>query len=161
MCGGAHFIRKCKVVDEYIANGKCKRNSKEKVVLPTGSFIPRSITGEFLKDRIDEYHCRNLTTPSTTTLLHTISNQYTYQAPEESTSESIIRAAYQLSKQERIATLEAELFNLCVKKPVLTSAIQTRAQRAKAPDVADVELRRRSYSDTRDFGTRGPAEYNT
>ena len=91
-----------------------------------------------MKDRIDEYHRRNPTSPSMTTLLHTINNQHTYQAPEEPTSESIIRAAYQLSKQERIAILEAELFNLRVKKLAPTSAIQTRAQKAKAPDVADV-----------------------
>jgi hypothetical protein len=138
MCGGLHFIRECKHVDEYVANGKCKRNSEEKVVLPNGLFVPRSVPGKVLKDRIDEYHCRNLISPSTNTLLHTINNQHTYQAPEEPTFESIIKAAYQLSKQEIIATLEAELFNLRVKKPALTSAIQTRAQRAKAPDVADV-----------------------
>ena len=42
MCGGTHFIRECKVVDEYIANGKCKRNSEGKVVLPHGIFVPRS-----------------------------------------------------------------------------------------------------------------------
>ena len=139
MCGGVHFIRECKVVDEYIANSKCKRNPEGKVVLSNGLFVPRSISGEFLKDRIDEYHRRNPTTQSTATLLHTINNQYTYQASEEQTSESIIKAAYQLSKQEWIATLEAELFNLYVRKPAPTSTIQTRAQKAKAPEVADEE----------------------
>ena len=139
MCGGVHFIRECKVVDEYIANSKCKRNPEEKVVLPNGLFVPRSIPGEFLKDRIDEYHRHNPTTQSTATLLHTINNQYTYQASEEQTLESIIKVAYQLLKQERIATLEAELFNLHVRKPALTSAIQTRAQKAKAPEVPDEE----------------------
>ena len=92
-----------------------------------------------MKDRIDEYHHRNPTTQSTTTLLHTISNQYTCQAQKEPASESIIKVAYQLSKQERIATLEAELFNLRVRKPAPASAIQTRAQKAKAPEVADEE----------------------
>ena len=100
MCSRVHFIRECKVVNEYIANSKCKRNPEGKVVLPNGLFVPRSIPGEFLKDRIDEYHCRNPITQSTTTLLHTISNQYTCQAQEEPTSESIIKTAYQLSKQE-------------------------------------------------------------
>ena len=59
-----------------------------------------SIPGEFLKDRIDEYHRRNPISPSTTTLLHTINNQHTYHAPEGPTSESIIKAAYNYCCQE-------------------------------------------------------------
>ena len=74
---------------------------------------------------------------NTITVFHCFQTQKKLPAPS-ATSESIIKAAYQLSKQERIATLEAELFNLRVKKPAPTSAIQTGAQKAKAPDVANV-----------------------
>ena len=135
MCGGQHFIRECKVVDEYTSAGKCKRNQEGKVVLPNGSFVPRSIAGEFLRDRINEYHRRNPVTPLATTLLHTVNSHINTPITEEPTSESIIRAAYQLSKQERIATLESELYNLRVRKPAPTSSMQTRAQKAKAPAV--------------------------
>ena len=48
MCGGPHFIKDCKVINEYISAGKCKRNAEGKVVLDTNSFVPQSIGGEFL-----------------------------------------------------------------------------------------------------------------
>ena len=52
-------------------------------------------------------------TAPTSTLMHTVFKQ-ACQVSEEPTSESIIQAAYQLSKQERITALEAELYSLCV-----------------------------------------------
>ncbi|KDR81131.1 hypothetical protein GALMADRAFT_207976 [Galerina marginata CBS 339.88] len=58
-CSGPHYIRDCKLVDEYQIAGKVKRNSEGKVVLPTGAFVPRDIPGQYLKDRIDEWHRRN------------------------------------------------------------------------------------------------------
>lgn len=70
--------------------------------------------------------------------MHTVFKQ-ACQVSEEPTSESIIQAAYQLSKQERITALEAELYSLCVWKPAPTSAIQTRAQKAKVPAVDEEE----------------------
>jgi hypothetical protein len=59
-CGGiGHFIRECEVVTEFIRVGKCKRSVDGKVVLPSGAMVPRSITGAWLRDRIDEYHRQN------------------------------------------------------------------------------------------------------
>ena len=54
-----HFIRECKVVEEAIRFGKCKRSPEGKVVLPTGAHVPRSITGTWLHDCIDEWHRQN------------------------------------------------------------------------------------------------------
>ena len=45
MCGGEHLIPNCKLVEDYIKIGKCRRNQEGKVVLPTGSYVPRAITG--------------------------------------------------------------------------------------------------------------------
>ena len=42
------------VVDEYVANGKCRRNIEGKVVLSTGAYVPREIPGTLLQERIDE-----------------------------------------------------------------------------------------------------------
>ena len=59
-CGEpGHFMRECEVVGEYICNGKCKRNHKNKLVLPSGASIPRHITGTWLCDCFNEYHCQN------------------------------------------------------------------------------------------------------
>ena len=53
------FICDCPSVNEYIQQGKCRRNHEGKVILSTGAFVPRDIPGEYLKDRIDEWHRRN------------------------------------------------------------------------------------------------------
>ena len=59
-CGEAgHFMRKCEVVNEYARIGKCKHNHENKIVLPSGATVPRSIIGTWLRDRIDEYHRQN------------------------------------------------------------------------------------------------------
>lgn len=59
-CGlPGHFIRECEVVAEYTRAGKCKRSQDGRVVLPSGAMVPRSITGTWLRDRVDEYHRQN------------------------------------------------------------------------------------------------------
>ena len=59
-CGvPGHFIQECEIIEEFIRFGKCKRNPKGKVVLPSGAMVPRSITGTWLHDRIDEWHRQN------------------------------------------------------------------------------------------------------
>ena len=59
-CGmPGHYIRDCEVVAEYTRSGKCKRSPDNRVVLPSGAMVPRSITGAWLRDRVDEYHRQN------------------------------------------------------------------------------------------------------
>ncbi|ETW82684.1 hypothetical protein HETIRDRAFT_450470 [Heterobasidion irregulare TC 32-1] len=59
-CGSPkHFMHACPEVTKYIQISKCKQNIKGKVVLSSGAFVPREITGSNLKDRVDEWHCRN------------------------------------------------------------------------------------------------------
>jgi len=54
-----HFICNCMEVLEYIKDGKCKHNTEGKVILPGGAYVPRNISGQWLHDRIDEWHCCN------------------------------------------------------------------------------------------------------
>jgi hypothetical protein len=59
-CGEpGHFMHDCKVVNEYVRLGKCKHNHKNRVVLPSGATVPCSVTGVWLHNRINEYHCLN------------------------------------------------------------------------------------------------------
>ncbi|PPQ83182.1 hypothetical protein CVT25_005355, partial [Psilocybe cyanescens] len=107
-CGKEHFIRECDLVGEYIRAGKCKRNTEGKVVLPSGSFVLRDIKGNFLKDRIDEWHRQN-------------PNQWPW-----------VRL---LDTEDQIASLQAELFNLKSKQRGFTPVIQTRGQKAQNNNV--------------------------
>ena len=133
-CGGPHFIRECKVVDEYVLAGKCRRNFEGKVVLSTGAFVPRDIPGTLLRERVDEWHHRNPNQLSVASLVHTISTEHVQRSAEGSASPS-----FQLTTADRIVALEAELFNLRARRPAFVPAIKTRAQRARESPLATIE----------------------
>src|SRR5271163_3343081 len=75
MCGGEHLIPNCKLVEDYIKMGKCRRNQEGKVVFPTGSYVPRAITGRHLADWIDKWHTEHPNQLAAATLIHTIDRQ--------------------------------------------------------------------------------------
>jgi len=135
-CGGAHFIRECDKVEEMIREGKCKRNAEGKVVLPSGAYVPRDIPGVLLSERIEEWHRRNPNQLAAATLLHTIGHHGSTIAP---TQDSVPKHAFQLSTSDRIATIEAELFNLRARNQKFTPLVRTRAQKARAPTVEETD----------------------
>ena len=120
-CNGEHFIRDCKLVDDYIKAGKCKCNIEGKVVLPSGAFVPHDIPGTVLRKRIDEWHKRNpnqLAVP-TLAMFHPV------VSPPVTANPATFHDAYQLSAADRIAALEAELFTLKSHQPGFTPIIRT------------------------------------
>ena len=131
-CGGPHFIRECEKVEELIREGKCKRNTEGKVVLPSGAYVPRDIPGALLSERIEEWHRRNPNQLAAATLLHTIGHQ---NAPTILAPLSVSKQTFQLSTNDRIATIEAELFNLRARNQKFIPLVRTRAQKARAPTV--------------------------
>jgi hypothetical protein len=133
-CGGDHFIRECKVVDEYITAGKVRRNFEGKVVLSTGAFVPRDIPGTYLSERVNEWHRRNPGQLGIATLIHTISAEHV-----RAHTQVPVVPAFQLSAADRITALEAELFNLRARKSTFTPVIKTRAQRARELPEASIE----------------------
>ena len=130
MCGGEHYIRECSVVDEYIKQGKCRRNIDGKVVLSTGAYVPREIPGTLLQERIDEWHRRYPGQLATATLVHTIDKSCLY--PPQPT--------YQLTSSDRIAHLESELYALKSRRSNFVPTMRTRAQtRGTRVDISDDE----------------------
>jgi len=150
MCGGKHGILNCPIVDEFTKAGKCRRNHEKKVVLPNGSFVPRHMTGRYLADRIEEWHRQNPNQLTASTMVHTIESRIVNETQALPTSYRQCSATYTLSSDERIATMEAELFNLRRAKEVQVAAVRTRAQhhdRApanKGTDEQDVQQARRA-----------------
>jgi hypothetical protein len=55
----SHFLRECLKVEEFINDGRCKKNIEGKIVLPSGTFVPNSIQGSSLANRIDKWHAQN------------------------------------------------------------------------------------------------------
>jgi len=125
MCGEDHYIRDCKLVDEYVQAGKCRRNIEGKVVLSTGAYVPREIPGTLLRERIDEWHRRNPGQLAAATLIHTINKTLLY--PPQS--------SYQLSSSDRIAQLEAELYAIKTRRSNFVPLGRTRAQTTRNANV--------------------------
>ncbi|KAJ7210898.1 hypothetical protein GGX14DRAFT_697460 [Mycena pura] len=51
----SHLICNCPLVLADIRAGVCKRNARGRVVLPSGLYVPHSISGQNLRTRITEY----------------------------------------------------------------------------------------------------------
>ncbi|PPQ87096.1 hypothetical protein CVT25_001040, partial [Psilocybe cyanescens] len=159
-CGKDHWIRECELVNDYVRAGKCKRNIEGKVVLPSGSFVPRDIPGTLLHERIDEWHRRNPNQLAAGTLFHAlIEPSATVSAPEPIPSLPA-QPVFQLSATDRIASLEAELFSLKARhKPGFVPIIRTRAQRERGTSVnidEDLEPTQKIQSDNHSAAPPNP-----
>ncbi|EED82015.1 predicted protein [Postia placenta Mad-698-R] len=95
----------CEFAEIDIRDGKCKRNTDGKIVLPNGSFCPRTIPGLTIRDRIDEWHRRNPAAPAAPTMLFEIDDRSTVQM-------------FTLNTSSRIEALERELLLLRKRREV-------------------------------------------
>jgi hypothetical protein len=120
-----------------IEKGMCKRNSEGKVVLPSGAYVPRDIPGNLLSERIKEWHRRNPNQIAAATLLHTVEplKSVSFHTPQN----SVTKPSFQLSTSDRIATIEAELYNLRSRNPNFIPVARTRAQKARALNTEDTD----------------------
>lgn len=133
-CGGNHFIKECERVEEMIKAGMCKKNAEGRIVLPSGAYVPRDLLpGALLSEKIEEWHKKNPNQIVIATLVHTIEKQASPPILQPSTS----RQTYQLTPNDRIATLEAELFNLRARNAKFVPLARTRAQKARAANVEE------------------------
>ncbi|EED81088.1 predicted protein [Postia placenta Mad-698-R] len=89
----------CEFTEINIRDGKCKRNTDGKIVLPNGSFCPHTIPGLTIRDRIYEWHRRNPAAPAAPTMLFEIDDRLTVQT-------------FTLNTSSRIEVLERELLQL-------------------------------------------------
>ncbi|EED82441.1 predicted protein [Postia placenta Mad-698-R] len=95
----------CEFAEIDIRDGKCKRNTEGKIVLPNGSFCPRTIPGLTIRDRIYEWHRRNPAVPAAPTMLFEIDDRSTVQT-------------FTLNTSGRIEALERELLQLRKRREV-------------------------------------------
>ena len=138
-CGGPHFIRDCDKVEEDIRGGKCKKNQEGRVVLPNGFYVARTVPGRWMRDRIFEWHRQNPGSQTTATLVHTIEPRLLCAPPTISTPDAPIQNTYQLTANDRIAVLEAELFNLKTRKAAIAQGPRTRSQKTREVTIEEEE----------------------
>jgi hypothetical protein len=112
-CGqSGHFIAQQLVCVDYITNEKCKRNLEGKIVFPNGQYTPRSIPGWFIKDRIDEWHKRNLVKSTSSSLMYEINPVAMSSQTSIATNMVLTSSTNVFTADQRIAVLEQEIFNL-------------------------------------------------
>ena len=113
-----HGIGTCLAVEEDIKAGKCRRNPEGRVVLPPGIFVPRTLPGNSMRDRINEWHRRNPNQVVSGRL--TYAPEEVYAPPEPLPSGSLLfevqsttaptTASYQyIDDRARLETLEQEI----------------------------------------------------
>ncbi|KAF8181244.1 hypothetical protein K438DRAFT_1768075 [Mycena galopus ATCC 62051] len=112
-CGEpGHFIIKCSHFDEDAQAGKCKRNSDGRVTLPSGAFVPRNILGPNLRARIEEWHRQNPGQLAAAQLLFEVSTPHPAAVPSTSAPATTTTSTFQLSEEDRIHSLEHEIYAL-------------------------------------------------
>jgi hypothetical protein len=112
-CGqSGHFIAQCLVCANYITNKKCKRNLEGKIVLPNRQFTPRSIPGWFIKDCINEWHKRNSSTSTSSSIMYEINPVAASSQTSVATNMALTSSTNVFTADQCIAALEQEIFNL-------------------------------------------------
>jgi hypothetical protein len=131
-CGElGHFISQCPKLALYISQGKCKRNAEGKIVLPSGTFISRSVVGNWLADRFDEYHRLNpgqLAVGQTSSQATTSTMIYDCVPDTSAKIEEVEEETSRVSTEDRIILLERELLALRA-KPVFDGVEVPRIRR--------------------------------
>jgi hypothetical protein len=134
-CGqSGHFIANCLVCVDYITNEKCKRNPEGKIVLPNGQYTPRSIPGRYIKDRIDEWHKRNPSTSTSSSLMYEINPVTMSSQTSVSTNMVSTSSTNAFTADQRIAVLEQEIFDLRNAKRTFDGVEILKPARANKPN---------------------------
>ncbi|KAJ7235115.1 hypothetical protein C8J57DRAFT_1089163 [Mycena rebaudengoi] len=111
-----HFINDCTLVLADINAGKCKRNADNRVVLPSGAFVPRTITGKDLRTRIEKWHELNPGQLAAAQLMVDVAVEHLSTPASTSTHRT-----YSLTDEQRMQVLQHEM-----------NALSTRAQAKRA-----------------------------
>ena len=110
-CGLAgHNINTCPAVEEDIGLGRIRRNKEGCIVLPGGGFVPRSMAGNNMRERVMNWHQNFPGHASVNTL--TLDSPPAPQ-PMFYASEVGVAPSATMTTAERIQSLERELLALC------------------------------------------------
>jgi hypothetical protein len=109
-CGqSSHFIAQYLVCADYITNEKCNRNLEGKIVLLNRQFTLHSIPSRSIKDRIDEWHKRNHTKP-TSFLMYGINPVSVLSHTSVATNMVLTSSTNVFTADQCIAAPEQEIF---------------------------------------------------
>jgi hypothetical protein len=141
-------MRDCEVVNEYMRMGKCKRNHENRIVLPLGATVPRSITGAWLRDRIDEYHRLNPNQQGATQMLCEVTSTVTVA--------TLIQAEAEQPKQNKVTRFEPELGQPGVYAYRKQSSSKGKAKEAAPPCILEIHSEDNSVAEPTRFTNEFP-----
>jgi hypothetical protein len=133
-CGQSrHFIAQYLICADYITNKKCKRNLEGKIVLPNEQYTLHSIPGRFIKDCIDEWYKCNPVKSTSSSLMYEINPVAMSSQTSVATNMVSMSLTNVFTADQRIATLEQEIFNLRNAKRTFDSVEILKPTRANKP----------------------------
>ena len=132
-----HFIAACVLVKQYVEDGMICRNSKGKIVLPHGAYVPGRIPGRWLRERVDEWYRRTfpaMTNPTPAPVpIPTV--------PKQLTQEQINQIAEERAIDDHIAMLCTDMFALQTRKlQAITTCSNVSFSPSSSPSIATVPV---------------------
>lgn len=130
-CGKENcWISICSQVTTDIAAGLCKRNNDGKIVLPTGSFVPRSTPGFTIRDHTLEWHRQHSSTQTPAQRLY--DNSSNYKLDTAARIDALERELHQLRKVQQ-APHRVELLQRKSTMPTTSITPSPMASTARVP----------------------------
>ncbi|KAF7800245.1 hypothetical protein EIP86_011492 [Pleurotus ostreatoroseus] len=111
-CGAqGHTIPTCPGVDEDIQKGLCRRNAEGKVVTPSGSWVPRSLPGNNMRERLQAWHQANPNNLAQGSLTYSgnlllLTTEPVIEAPAQPVLEEELVASQILALEQTLAELK-------------------------------------------------------
>jgi hypothetical protein len=144
----------CKVVNEHVHLGKCKRNHENWVVLPSGVTVPCSIAGVWLCNRINKYHCLNPNQQGTAQMLCEVTSATGFAA--------MIQEEEEPSSKNKTIHFEPTVGQPSVYAYKKQSLIKGKAKEATPPHIVEIHSKDGSEAEptrvTREFPPHIPQQ---
>ena len=126
--GGNHFVKDCQILKKHLEKGWIKRSDENRIVLPDGKYIERSLPGKNLAERVELLNKKGASQSQGSSLFFSIADE-----PSQSPSRSISSSFVQDKPSTRIEELEREIFQL--RKRQIMDAVEIPRQPRQAPQV--------------------------
>jgi hypothetical protein len=140
-CGElGHFIPNCKEVERYEREGKIKKNPEGRIVLVTGAWISRTLKGNCLMEKVDEWHRINPGNIAAAVMsaATTVGSMMYNCVPNVACKEYTSMGSLEISYEDEIAVMEHRLLAMKEKRYEANLGMRTRA-RAKGADLEPIK----------------------
>jgi hypothetical protein len=135
-----HFIPNCKEVERYEREGKIKKNPEGRIILVMGAWISRTLKGNCLMEKVDEWHRLNPGNIAAAVMsaATTVGSMMYNCVPNVACKEYTSMDSLEISYEDENAVMEHRLLTMKEKRYEANLGMRTRA-RAKGVDLDPIK----------------------